>query len=55
MGGAVALAVGIGACSLVAAPAAFPQTGDGTVTVRVVRAVDTDGGGRPGWSRAWRA
>lgn len=47
-GGAVALAVGIGACSLVAAPAAFPQAGDGTVTVRVVRAVDTDGVWTPG-------
>ncbi|MCG6498263.1 SdrD B-like domain-containing protein [Kitasatospora sp. A2-31] len=48
VGGALALAVGIGACSLVAAPAAFPQTGDGTVTVRVVRAVDTDGVWTPG-------
>ncbi|WP_078653565.1 SdrD B-like domain-containing protein [Streptomyces novaecaesareae] len=43
LGGAVALAVAIGACSLAAAPSAFPQTGDGTVTVRVIRAVDTSG------------
>ncbi|WP_234430827.1 SdrD B-like domain-containing protein [Streptomyces sp. NRRL F-4489] len=32
-----------GSCSMAAAPAAFPQTNDGTVTVRVVRAVDTNG------------
>ncbi|WP_280699002.1 SdrD B-like domain-containing protein [Kitasatospora sp. GP82] len=38
----VALALGIGSCSL-AMPAAFPQTGDGSVTVRVVRAVDASG------------
>ncbi|MER7701833.1 SdrD B-like domain-containing protein [Kitasatospora sp. NPDC097605] len=37
------LAVGIGGCSLLAAPAAYPQADDGSVTVRVVRAVDTDG------------
>ncbi|MFD8319783.1 SdrD B-like domain-containing protein [Kitasatospora purpeofusca] len=43
LGGAAALALGIGAVSLVAAPQAFPQAGDGTVTVRVVRAVDTTG------------
>ncbi|WP_405364823.1 SdrD B-like domain-containing protein [Kitasatospora sp. NBC_00039] len=43
VGGTAALVVGIGAGSLVAAPAAFPQAGDGTVTVRVVRAVDTSG------------
>ncbi|WP_241002359.1 SdrD B-like domain-containing protein [Streptomyces sp. CB01881] len=39
----MAVAVGIGACSLAVAPSAFPQSGDGTVTVRVVRAVDTSG------------
>lgn len=43
VGGTAALVVGIGAGSLVAAPEAFPQAGDGTVTVRVVRAVDTSG------------
>ncbi|MFG3052434.1 SdrD B-like domain-containing protein [Kitasatospora sp. NPDC048239] len=43
VGGAAALLLGIGACSLLAAPAAFPQAADGTVTVRVVRAVDTTG------------
>ncbi|MFB7669536.1 SdrD B-like domain-containing protein [Kitasatospora sp. NPDC056138] len=35
--------MGIGSCSLAAAPAAYSQAGDGSVTVRVVRAVDTSG------------
>ncbi|MEE1783646.1 SdrD B-like domain-containing protein [Streptomyces sp. SP17BM10] len=42
-GSVAVLAVGVGSCSLLAAPAAFPQPGDGSVTVRVVRAVDTSG------------
>ncbi|MFJ9692161.1 SdrD B-like domain-containing protein [Kitasatospora sp. NPDC101183] len=38
------MAVGIGACSLAAAPAAHPQpAADGSVTVHVVRAVDASG------------
>ncbi|MEU1423277.1 SdrD B-like domain-containing protein [Kitasatospora sp. NPDC005751] len=37
------MALGIAGCSLAVAPAAFPQSGDGSVTVRVVRAVDTSG------------
>ncbi|MET8701443.1 SdrD B-like domain-containing protein [Kitasatospora sp. NPDC004723] len=48
VGGAAALLLGIGACSLLAAPAAFPQAADGTVTVHVIRAVDTDGVWTPG-------
>ncbi|WP_234327403.1 SdrD B-like domain-containing protein [Streptomyces sp. NRRL WC-3742] len=44
VGRITAVAVGIGACSLAAAPAAHPQTqADGTVAIRVVRAVDTSG------------
>ncbi|MFB7476816.1 SdrD B-like domain-containing protein [Kitasatospora sp. NPDC056184] len=43
VGRAVVLAVGIGSCSMLAAPAAYPQVEDGSVTVRVVRAVDTTG------------
>ncbi|WP_380282231.1 SdrD B-like domain-containing protein [Kitasatospora purpeofusca] len=35
--------MGIGSCSMLTAPAAFPQADDGSVTVRVVRAVDTTG------------
>ncbi|MFF1787905.1 SdrD B-like domain-containing protein [Kitasatospora sp. NPDC058243] len=35
--------MGLSAAALVTAPAAFPQPGDGTVTVRVIRAVDTSG------------
>ncbi|MGW3076616.1 SdrD B-like domain-containing protein [Kitasatospora sp. NPDC001132] len=46
--GAAALAVVIGAGSLAAAPSAFPAAGDGTVKVRVIRAVDTDGVWTPG-------
>ncbi|MFJ6138792.1 SdrD B-like domain-containing protein [Kitasatospora sp. NPDC092286] len=38
-----ALAVGIASCSLAVAPAAYPQADDGSVTVRVVRAVDATG------------
>lgn len=38
-----ALALGIGSGSLAAAPAAYSEPGDGSVTVRVIRAVDTDG------------
>ncbi|MFE2107818.1 SdrD B-like domain-containing protein [Kitasatospora sp. NPDC059463] len=37
------LALGTGSCSMLAAPAAYPQAGDGSVTVRVVRAVGTTG------------
>ncbi|MET8545209.1 SdrD B-like domain-containing protein [Kitasatospora sp. NPDC004799] len=48
VGGAAALAVVIGTGSLAAAPAAFPAAGDGTVTVHVIRAVDTDGVWTPG-------
>ncbi|MFE4399049.1 SdrD B-like domain-containing protein [Kitasatospora sp. NPDC056808] len=47
-GGAVTLAVLAGSWSLAAAPPAFPQTGDGTVAVHVIRAVDTDGVWTPG-------
>lgn len=43
LGGVAAFVLGIGSCSLVAAPAAYPQAGDGSVTVRVIRAVDTSG------------
>ncbi|WP_424640536.1 SdrD B-like domain-containing protein [Embleya sp. AB8] len=43
MSGIAALAVGIGGYSLTAAPAAYSQPDDGSVTVRVVRAVDTTG------------
>lgn len=43
VGRVTVLALGIGSCSLAAAPAAFPQAGDGSVTVRVVRAVDASG------------
>ncbi|KUJ68506.1 hypothetical protein ACZ90_18120 [Streptomyces albus subsp. albus] len=42
VGRVAALALGIGSCALVT-PAAYPQTGDGSVTVRVVRAVDASG------------
>ncbi|MFJ2775407.1 SdrD B-like domain-containing protein [Kitasatospora sp. NPDC087315] len=43
VGGVAALTVGIGSLSLAAAPAAYPQAGDGSVTVRVIRAVDASG------------
>ncbi|MBO1419564.1 SdrD B-like domain-containing protein, partial [Streptomyces sp. FH025] len=43
IGRVAALAIAVGSSSLAAAPAAFPQTGDGTVTVKVIRAVDTSG------------
>ncbi|MGK4579179.1 SdrD B-like domain-containing protein [Kitasatospora sp. HPMI-4] len=43
VGLAAALAMGIGSCSLAAAPAAYSQAGDGSVTVRVIRAVDASG------------
>ncbi|MFJ9447002.1 SdrD B-like domain-containing protein [Kitasatospora sp. NPDC101235] len=42
------LALLAGSWSLAAAPPAFPQTGDGTVAVHVIRAVDTDGVWTPG-------
>lgn len=38
-----ALALGIGSGSLAVAPAAHSQTEDGSVTVRVIRAVDNSG------------
>ncbi|TQF04328.1 hypothetical protein E6W39_21495 [Kitasatospora acidiphila] len=43
VGGVAAILVGIGSCSLVGAPTAYSQAGDGSVTVRVIRAVDTSG------------
>lgn len=47
-GGVAALVLGLGSCSLLLAPSAYPQAGDGTVTVRVIRAVDTSGAWTPG-------
>ncbi|MFF2951461.1 SdrD B-like domain-containing protein [Kitasatospora sp. NPDC057965] len=43
VGRVAVLALGIGSCSMLAAPAAYPQEADGSVTVRVVRAVDATG------------
>lgn len=43
VGCVVALALGIGSGSLAMAPAAYSQADDGSVTVRVIRAVDTSG------------
>ncbi|MFG2911127.1 SdrD B-like domain-containing protein [Kitasatospora sp. NPDC048286] len=43
VGRVAVLALGIGSCSVLTAPAAYPQADDGSVTVRVVRAVDATG------------
>ncbi|MFE9422477.1 SdrD B-like domain-containing protein [Kitasatospora sp. NPDC006697] len=47
-GGLAALLIGIGSSSLVVAPTAHSATGDGSVTVKVIRAVDTSGVYTPG-------
>ncbi|SCF89313.1 LPXTG-motif cell wall anchor domain-containing protein [Streptomyces sp. Ncost-T10-10d] len=47
VGCVVALALGIGSGSLAMAPAAYSQADDGSVTVRVIRAVDTSGVWKP--------
>ncbi|WP_223241674.1 SdrD B-like domain-containing protein [Streptomyces sp. CBMA123] len=43
VGRIAALAIVVGSSSLAAVPSAVSQTGDGTVTVRVIRAVDNSG------------